>query len=168
MRRRYLTKLFREKIDALRNKDPHTFFGIDVIAGFPGETDSDFEDTYRFLEDLNPAYLHIFPYSERHGTDSEKMGDKVGNRVIRSRVKRLDRLSQRLHRNFYIENTGREEKVLFESAIKHGMMYGFTRNYIRTEIPFRKDLANKIVHVKLLNMSDNGNMEVKIIDNDYL
>jgi threonylcarbamoyladenosine tRNA methylthiotransferase MtaB len=168
MRRRYLTKLFREKINVLRSKDPYTFFGIDVIVGFPGETDKDFEDTYRFLEDLKPAYLHIFPYSERSGTDSEKMDGKVNSTIINARVKRLNELCHNLHRNFYNENIGREEKVLFESAMKKGIMYGFTRNYIKTEIPFRKELAGKIIPVKLLNISENKNMNVEIIDNDYL
>jgi threonylcarbamoyladenosine tRNA methylthiotransferase MtaB len=168
MRRRYLTKLFREKIDALRSKDPYTFFGIDVIAGFPGETDGDFEDTYRFLEDMNPAYLHIFPYSERPGTDSEKMDGKVGSEIIGARVKRLNELCDRLHRDFYIRNIGRQEKALFESAVKRGIMYGFTRNYIKTEIPCQKDLAGKIVHVKLSEIAGSGNMKVEIIDNSYI
>jgi threonylcarbamoyladenosine tRNA methylthiotransferase MtaB len=166
MRRRYLTKLFREKIDLLRSKYPYTFFGIDVIVGFPGETDEDFEDTYRFLEELNPAYLHIFPYSERTGTDSAEMDAKVGGDVINARVKRLNELCRKLHRDFYVENIGREEKVLFESAVKKGIMYGFTRNYIKTEIPYRKDLAGRIVRVKLSNIADSGNMNVEIIDNN--
>ncbi|MDR0725835.1 MAG: tRNA (N(6)-L-threonylcarbamoyladenosine(37)-C(2))-methylthiotransferase MtaB [Prevotellaceae bacterium] len=162
MRRRYLTQLFRDKVEILKSKDPYTFFGIDVIAGFPGETDEDFEDTYRFLEELNPAYLHIFPYSERPGTDSVKMEAKLSGEIINTRVKRLNELCQRLHRNFYIKNIGREEKVLFESAVKKGVMYGFTRNYIKTEIPYRKDLAGKIVSVKLQDIADSGNMTVKI------
>ncbi|MDR1593513.1 MAG: tRNA (N(6)-L-threonylcarbamoyladenosine(37)-C(2))-methylthiotransferase MtaB [Prevotellaceae bacterium] len=160
MRRRYLTKLFREKIEILRNKDAYTFFGIDVIVGFPGETDDDFEDTYRFLEEINPAYLHIFPYSERPNTDSEKMENKVAAGIISARVKRLNELCGRLHRDFYIKNAGRNEEVLFESAVKKGIMYGFTRNYIKTEIPCQKDLAGKIVRVKLLNIADSGNMNV--------
>lgn len=168
MRRRYLTKLFREKIEILRNIDPYTFFGIDVIAGFPKETDEDFEDTYRFLEELNPAYLHIFPYSERPGTASETMEGKVDSKIINARVKRLNGLSNMLHRSFYSKNTGREEEVLFESAVKKGIMYGFTRNYIKTEIPFAKNLAGNIIRVKLLNISENGNMNVEITDNRYL
>jgi threonylcarbamoyladenosine tRNA methylthiotransferase MtaB len=166
MRRRYLTKLFREKVETLRNKDPYTFFGIDVIAGFPGETDGDFEDTYSFLEELNPAYLHIFPYSERAGTDSERMEGKIGAEIINARVKRLNELSKKLHRDFYIKNTGRDEETLFESSVKKGLMYGYTRNYIRTEIPYRKDLAGKIIRVKLTGISANGNMNVEITDSE--
>jgi threonylcarbamoyladenosine tRNA methylthiotransferase MtaB len=168
MRRRYLTGLFREKIYVLRNKDPYTFFGIDVIAGFPGESNDDFEDTYRFLEELNPAYLHIFPYSERPGTESEKMENKVGSSIIKSRVKLLNELCNRLHRDFYIKNIGRDEEVLFESSVKKGIMYGFTRNYIKTEIPYRKDLAGQIVSVKLTGLSESGNMKVEITDNSFL
>jgi threonylcarbamoyladenosine tRNA methylthiotransferase MtaB len=164
MRRRYLTKLFREKVEILRNKDPHTFFGIDVIVGFPGETEEDFEDTYKFLEDLNPAYLHVFPYSERPGTDSESMDGKINALTVNARVRRLNELSNRLHRDFYIKNIGRVEEVLFESSAKRGLMFGFTRNYIKTEIPYRKDLAGKIVRVKLRDISETENMTVEIID----
>jgi threonylcarbamoyladenosine tRNA methylthiotransferase MtaB len=165
MRRRYLTKTFREKIEVLRNKDPYTFFGIDVIAGFPSETDGEFEETYRFLEELNPAYLHVFPYSERPGTDSERMTGKIDIRTINARVGRLNGLSDRLHRDFYTRNAGRVEEVLCESSVKGGLMHGFTRNYIKTEIPYGKDLAGKILRVKLLNISETGNMAVEIIDN---
>ncbi|MDR1169465.1 MAG: tRNA (N(6)-L-threonylcarbamoyladenosine(37)-C(2))-methylthiotransferase MtaB [Prevotellaceae bacterium] len=168
MRRRYLTKLFREKINTLRNIDPYTFFGIDVIAGFPGETDADFEDTCRFIEEVNPAWLHIFPYSGRPGTDSEKMDGKVGKETVTARTGQLNGLCRRLHRDFYLKNAGREEQVLFESAIKKGTMYGYTRNYIRTEIPINRDLAGKIVPVKLLGISDSGNMNIKITDSNRL
>jgi threonylcarbamoyladenosine tRNA methylthiotransferase MtaB len=167
MRRRYLTKLFREKVEILRSKDPYTFFGIDVIAGFPNETDEDHEDTCRFIEQLNPAYLHIFPYSERPGTDSARMEGKIDSRIINARVKRLNGLSNRLHRDFYLKNAGREEQVLFESSAKKGMMYGFTRNYIKTEIPFRRDLAGKIVRVKLSDIAESGNMNVEITNDKY-
>ncbi|MDR3244817.1 MAG: tRNA (N(6)-L-threonylcarbamoyladenosine(37)-C(2))-methylthiotransferase MtaB [Prevotellaceae bacterium] len=160
MRRRYLTKLFREKIETLRDKNPYTFFGIDVIVGFPGETEADFDDTYNFLEQLHPAYLHIFPYSERPGTASACMEGKLNNETISERVKRLNALSNRLHREFYIKNAGREEEVLFESSVKNGLMYGFTRNYIKVETPYRKDLTGKILPVKLLKLSETGNMEI--------
>jgi threonylcarbamoyladenosine tRNA methylthiotransferase MtaB len=96
------------------------------------------------------------------------MDAKLGGETINARVKRLNGLCQKLHRNFYVENAGREEKVLFESAVKKGVMYGFTRNYIKTEIPYRKDLAGKIVRVKLLNIAGSGNLNVELIDNDYL
>jgi threonylcarbamoyladenosine tRNA methylthiotransferase MtaB len=168
MRRRYLTDLFREKVEALRNREPYTFFGIDVIAGFPGETNEDFEDTYNFLEELRPAWLHIFPYSERPGTLSETMDGKVDSPTINARVKRLNELNSTFHHRFRVQNIGREEDVLFESTMKKGIMYGFTRNYIRTEIPYRRDFAGQIIRVKLLNISDSGNMNVEILNNNYL
>jgi threonylcarbamoyladenosine tRNA methylthiotransferase MtaB len=164
MRRRYLTELFREKINTLRDNDPYTFFGIDVIVGFPDETDEDFEASYCFINELNPAYLHIFPYSERPGTISETMAGKVDIQTVNARAKRLNTLSAALHLRFYINNIGREEEALFESSVKKGTMYGFTRNYIKTELPYRPDLAGKIVPVKLLNISENGNMNVEILD----
>jgi threonylcarbamoyladenosine tRNA methylthiotransferase MtaB len=163
MRRRYLTNLFADKIRILRDVDPYTFFGFDVIVGFPGETDADFEASYGFLKEQNPAYLHVFPYSDRPGTDSETMPNKVDRRIIVSRVNRLHALSEVLHRDFYVKNVGRCETVLFESAVKKGIMYGFTGNYIKTEIPFTKDLVGKIVRVKLLGLSENGNMNVEIL-----
>jgi threonylcarbamoyladenosine tRNA methylthiotransferase MtaB len=162
MRRRYLTGLFREKMEILRSKDPHTFFGIDVIAGFPGETDRDFDETCRFLEGLRPAYLHVFPYSERPGAPSVDLPDKVDKATIVARTKRLSELSEKLHREFYIENTGRDEQVLFESSSKNGMMYGFTRNYIKTEAPFDRRLTGKIVPVNLAGISESGNMKITI------
>ena len=160
MRRRYLTDMFREKIEILRSKDPYTFFGIDVIVGFPGETDKDFDETYRFLEALKPAYLHVFPYSERPGAPSVDLPDKVDKETIVLRTKRLSELSEKLHRGFYIENTGRDEQVLFESTSKNGMMYGFTRNYIKTETPFDKSLTGQIAPVTLAGISENGNMTI--------
>ncbi|MDR1897811.1 MAG: tRNA (N(6)-L-threonylcarbamoyladenosine(37)-C(2))-methylthiotransferase MtaB [Prevotellaceae bacterium] len=162
MRRRYLRELFGEKIEVLRSKNPYTFFGIDVIAGFPGETDSDFEDTYNFLEELNPAYLHIFPYSERPGTASVNMNNKVNSATINARAKQLGKLNSKLHSKFYAENIGRHEEVLFESLSKRGMMYGFTKNYIKVEIPYNKDLTGEIIPVELIGIADSGNMNVKI------
>ena len=163
MRRRYLTELFKQKIEILREKNTHTFFGIDVIVGFPGETIEDFIDTYNFLETLNPAYLHIFPYSERPGTVSANMDGTVNAAEIHARVKKLGELSEKLHKKFYEQNIGREEKVLFESSVKKGLMYGFTENYIKVETTYNKDLIGKIIPVKLTGVATSGNMNIEFI-----
>jgi threonylcarbamoyladenosine tRNA methylthiotransferase MtaB len=102
----------------------------------------------------------VFPYSERPGAPSVDLPDKVDKETIVLRTKRLSELSEKLHRGFYIENTGRDERVLFESSSKNGMMYGFTRNYIKTETPFDKNLTGKIVPVNLAGISGNGNMKI--------
>ena len=159
MRRRYVRELLHDKIEALRNKHPFTFFGIDVIVGFPNETDDDFNDTYSFLKDLNPAYLHIFPYSERPGTASACMSNKVSQTKINERVKTLTQLSNQMHSDFYRANIGRNEKVLFESTVKKGMMYGFTGNYIKVETPYNENLVGKIISVKLTGIANSGNIQ---------
>ncbi|MDR0558968.1 MAG: tRNA (N(6)-L-threonylcarbamoyladenosine(37)-C(2))-methylthiotransferase MtaB [Prevotellaceae bacterium] len=161
MRRRYLGELFVKKIELLRTKNPHTFFGIDVIAGFPGETDEDFADTCDLLEKTEPAYLHVFPYSERSDVASAAMSNKVSSQTINIRAKHLASMCGRFHRQFYLENIGRDEEVLFETPVKNGLMYGFTKNYIRVETPADRNLAGKIVPVKLTGISESGKMLVE-------
>ena len=141
--------MFRSKIDLIRANMSHVFFGIDVIVGFPGETEELFMETYRFLESVKPAFIHIFPYSIRPNTVAAAMPGQVDSQVKDERVKRLEELSDRLHSEFYLSNKGREEEVLFESTMKGGMMYGYTRNYIKVERPYNRDEIGKIVKVTI-------------------
>jgi threonylcarbamoyladenosine tRNA methylthiotransferase MtaB len=127
----------------------HVFFGIDVIVGFPGETEELFMETYRFLESVKPAFIHIFPYSVRPNTVAASMPGQVDSQVKDERVKRLEELSDRLHAEFCADNKGREEEVLFESTMKGGMMYGYSRNYIRVEAPYDREKIGKVVKVEL-------------------
>ena len=150
MRRRYNTARFAQRIERVREAMPDVFFGIDVIVGFPGETEQDFEDAYRFLaETVRPAYLHIFPYSVRPGTPAAEFPDQVPPDVAASRVARLGELSARLHAEFCARYAGTVRSVLFESTVRGGRMAGFTDNYIRVVVPYRREWVNRVVPVEL-------------------
>jgi threonylcarbamoyladenosine tRNA methylthiotransferase MtaB len=156
MRRRYTTAFFESRIQMVRDKmEPpgqrfsRVFFGIDVIVGFPGESDEEFEQTYSFLEKIRPAFLHIFPYSRRAGTPAATMSDQVQESVKRVRAIRLKELSDRLNAEFYAANRGRTLPVLFESTRRGGMMLGYTDNYIKVERPYDPVLIGRISQVTL-------------------
>lgn len=149
MGRRYRTEDFRRKIELIRSHIDHVFFGIDVIVGFPGETEEDFRATYDFLEEIRPAFIHVFPYSRRRGTPAAGMPDQIPENVKTSRVEILEEMCGRLHAEFCRENSGRMEEVLFESKSKDGKMAGYTRNYIKVEMPYDKALIGKVVKVIL-------------------
>ena len=150
MRRRYNTKMFAEKIAYVREKMGDVFFGIDVIVGFPGETEEEFMQTYNFLsEEIKPAFLHIFPYSRRAGTIADSMPDQVPEIVKTNRVAALEKLSDTLHADYIKRFKGTEQEVLFEAAEKGGKMSGYTGNYIRIESTYNPALIGKIVKVQL-------------------
>lgn len=155
MGRRYNTEAFAHKIQYIREKTevpggPKVFFGIDVIVGFPGETDELFMETYNFLHDVvRPAFIHIFPYSRRAGTPAAVRKDQVQDCVKTKRVQMLEDLCAKLHQEFIESNKGVEEKVLFESTDRKGMMEGYTGNYIRVARPFDPELIGSIVDVIL-------------------
>ena len=152
MRRRYTTAKFADRIAAVRRLMPDAFIGIDVIVGFPGETDEDFQATYSFLEGLEPAFLHIFPFSERPRTPAVDLPNKVQDSVKTSRVAVLEQLCDRLHATFCSRGTGQVQDVLFESTKRDGMMFGFTGNYRRVKMPYDAERVNKICPVKLGEM----------------
>lgn len=150
MRRRYNTGRFAERIARVREAMPDAFVGVDVIVGFPGETEEDFEETYRFLaEAVRPSYLHIFPYSVRPGTPAAEFPERVLPAVAAERVARLGCLSAELHGEFCGRFAGTVRKVLFESTVRGGRMAGFTDNYIRVVAPYDGALVNGIVPVAL-------------------
>ena len=148
--RRYDTALFASRIDYIRHAmerpgEPMVFFGIDVIVGLPGETEELFQETYHFLKDrIKPAFLHVFPYSKRPGTRAAVMPDQVQDSVKTERVARLEALSDDLHAAFVAANKGLPERVLWESSVKDGMMFGYTGNYIRVEKPYDPALVNTL------------------------
>ena len=155
MGRRYNTAAFADKIQYIRSRSevpggPKVFFGIDVIVGFPGETDELFMETYTFLRDVvRPAFIHIFPYSRRAGTPAAERKDQVQDCVKTKRVQMLEELCKQLHDEFVQANTGVTEKVLFESTDRKGMMEGYTGNYIRVSRQYDSELIGKIVEVTL-------------------
>ncbi len=151
--RRYDTALFASRIDYIRQAmerpgEPKVFFGIDVIVGLPGETEELFQETYHFLKDrIKPAFLHVFPYSKRPGTRAAVMPDQVQDSVKTERVARLEALSDELHAAFVAANKGLPERVLWESSVKGGMMFGYTGNYIRVEKPYDPALVNTLENI---------------------
>ena len=153
MGRRYDTKAFADKIGYIRERSevaggPKVFFGIDVIVGFPGETDELFMETYTFLKDVvRPAFIHIFPYSRRAGTPAAERKDQVQDCIKTKRVQMLEELCAELHAEFIQSNKGVAERVLFESTDRKGQMEGYTGNYIRISRPYDPDLIGKIVDV---------------------
>ena len=153
MGRRYDTAAFAHKIQYIRGRSevpggPKVFFGIDVIVGFPGETDEFFMETYNFLRDVvKPSFIHIFPYSRRAGTPAAERKDQVQDSIKTHRVQMLEELSAQLHAEFLEANKGVAEKVLFESTDRKGMMEGYTGNYIRISRPFDPELIGKIIDV---------------------
>ena len=126
---------------------PKVFFGIDTMVGLPGETEELFMETYRFIESIHPAFIHIFPYSRRPGTRAAAMEGQVSEKIKEERVHRLEELNEKLHAEFIKANEGIHEKVLLESSEKDGMMAGYTGNYIRIERPFDGSLSGKIIDV---------------------
>ena len=155
MRRRYNTTKFAERIEAVRRAMPDAFLGIDVIVGFPGETDDDFARTYDFLERIEPAFLHVFPYSVRPGTPAADLPGRVPAPVIERRAAALGELCDRLHRAFCRSHDGRTASVLWESTRRDGRMFGYTENYIKVRAPFDCDRVNTIAPV-ILRASDEG------------
>ena len=153
--RRYDTALFASRIDYIRQAmerpgEPKVFFGIDVIVGLPGETEELFLETYHFLKDrIKPAFLHVFPYSKRPGTRAAVMPDQVQDSVKTERVARLEALSDDLHAAFVAANQGLPERVLWESSVKDGQMFGYTGNYIRVEKPYDPALVNQLEDIIL-------------------
>ena len=145
MRRRYTTAMFAEKIEMVRRIMGDVFFGIDVIVGFPGETDEEFEKCYNFLKNtIKPAFIHVFPYSRRANTPAAEMPDQVHEATKTARVEALTKLSDQLHEEYVARHKNTTQWVLFESTQKGGMMYGYTGNYIRVERPYDKSKIGNI------------------------
>lgn len=156
MRRRYQRELFAQRLTMIRSYMPHAFIGVDVIVGFPSETDADFMDSYNLLRDLKASFLHIFPYSIRPNTPAALMPDQVAAEVSHQRVVELGLLSDKLHREFYEAHVGTKQQVLFESTRKNGLMFGFTGNYIKTAAPYNKEFVGKIVELTLGEFCSDG------------
>ncbi len=152
MGRRYDTAFFADRIALIRDKmerpgAPKVFFGIDVMVGLPGETDALFKQTFRFIERIRPAFIHVFPYSRRPGTPAASMPGQVDEGTKKHRVAVLEELCRSLHEDFRKQNRGVRERVLFESTVHDGMMEGYTGNYIRITRPYDPALVNTLVDI---------------------
>ena len=164
MRRRYTAAKFADRIARVRSSMPDAFIGIDVIVGFPGETDEEFRATYEFLEEIAPAYIHIFPFSERPGTPAVDMPNKVQASIATERVRRLEELCVRLHRDFCGKSLGKVEDVLFESTLRGGYMFGFTGNYIRVKVPYDRAKINSICRTELVSIEPTAEIAGRLVD----
>ena len=149
MRRRYKRQRYADRIAAIRRAMPHCCIGVDVIVGFPGETDEDFQVTQQFLVDLEVSYLHVFTYSERANTLAATMTGVVPMQVRRLRNAQLRLLSQKKRRQFYEQHIGSAQTVLVEAKAIRGQLYGFTENYIKVALPHQENLVNQLVPVCL-------------------
>jgi threonylcarbamoyladenosine tRNA methylthiotransferase MtaB len=156
MRRKYRTDLFRNRIEQIKSTNPDACIGVDVIVGFPGETDGNFLETMHFLKDLDISYLHVFTYSERANTGAPKLGTKVPMEVRRERSQQLHLLSERKKQAFYQTQIGKTKQVLFEQEENEGFLYGFTENYVKVKIPFAPEIINQIVTIKITEIDRDG------------
>lgn len=162
MKRKYRREVFSARVNKIKNLMPHACIAADVITGFPGETEEDFEDTIDFINSLKISYLHVFTYSTRPGTKSALMDEQVPEKVKSYRSKVLHELSEVKKNDFYQENKDTLKEVLWESDIQDGMMYGFTGNYIKCKTPYDPNKVNMIETVKLLSVDNDG---VFFVDN---
>jgi len=156
MKRRYLTKLYRNRVEHVKNVMPNACIGADVIVGFPGESEEDFLETYNFIKSLNLSYLHVFTYSERDNTEAINLKNIVPKKIRSKRSKLLRSLSVQLKRKFYKTQLGSIKDVLFESENRNGFIYGFSNNYVRVKSNWRNDLADKIISFKLEEIDNYG------------
>jgi|TARA_R100000365_G_C2745644_1_gene74589 threonylcarbamoyladenosine tRNA methylthiotransferase MtaB len=160
MGRRYLRELYEDRVSKIKSLMPQACIGVDVIVGFPGETDELFLETYNFLNELDISYLHVFTYSERANTRAAEMDGVVPMKKRNERSKMLRILSEKKRRKFYEENLGKSYTVLFEEDIVDGKMHGFTENYIRIAAKYDPMLINETKLVTLDHINESGNVEV--------
>jgi threonylcarbamoyladenosine tRNA methylthiotransferase MtaB len=164
MKRRYDRELFAQRIEKIKSLLPDAFIGVDVIAGSRGESEEDFNDAYRFINELPISQLHVFPYSERQGTKALEIKEVVPVEERKRRAKMFQILSEKKLRAFYEEHLGQKAEVLFEGYNDHGKMYGFTENYIKVEIAYNKNLSNELAMVELKEINDKSHVEAQLSD----
>ena len=168
MKRRYLKNLYISRINKIKELMPDCCIGVDVIVGFPGETEEDFNETYEFLKALNISYLHVFSYSERDNTESLKFNHKIPKktRAIRSQI--LRKLSDKKKMNFYESNINQIRPVLFESKNYDGYIHGYTDNYIRVKALWSKNLVDNVVDCELIKIDDGIIMNAKVYEKETI
>ena len=156
MKRRYMKELYVDRVNKIKEIMPHACIGVDVIVGFPGETDEHFLETYNFLTSLDISYLHVFTYSERDNTEAATMDGVVPKNVRAKRSKMLRGLSAKLRRKFYESQLKTTRTVLFESENKEGYIHGFTENYVKVKAPWNPELVNTLHKVELTQIDEDG------------
>lgn len=164
MKRRYLREVYTERVAKIREVMPHACIGVDVIVGFPGETDEHFLETYHFLNDLDISYLHVFTYSERDNTEAVEMDGVVPMNVRSKRSKMLRGLSVKKRRAFYESQIGSNRTVLFESENKEGYIHGFTENYVKVKTPWNPELVNTLHEINLTKIDEDGSVRMEFLN----
>ncbi|MCX7549134.1 tRNA (N(6)-L-threonylcarbamoyladenosine(37)-C(2))-methylthiotransferase MtaB [Xanthomarina sp. F1114] len=164
MRRRYMKELYIDRVTKIKETMPDACIGVDVIVGFPGETDELFLETYNFLNELDISYLHVFTYSERDNTVAADMEGVIPKRVRAKRSKMLRGLSVKKRRAFYESQLGTKREVLFESENKEGYIQGFTENYVKVKTPWNPELVNTLQEVKLTEIEEDGLVRLEFIN----
>jgi len=163
MKRRYLRELYVDRVNKIREVMPDACIGVDVIVGFPGETDEHFLETYHFLNDLDISYLHVFTYSERDNTEAAEMEGVVHGNVRSKRSKMLRGLSVKKRRAFYESQIGTTRTVLFEAENKEGYIHGFTENYVKVKTPWNPELVNTLHEIKLTKIDEDGAVRMEFV-----
>ncbi len=164
MRRRYRRELYAERVAQIKSQMPHACIGVDVIVGFPGETEEDFLETHRFLHELDISYLHVFTYSERANTFALQIQPVVPASERARRSKMLHTLSDKKRRHFYEQQTGNRATVIFEDDVEDGRMHGFTENYVRVTAKYDPLLIHELKQVRLTGTNEQGLMEVAEVE----
>jgi len=163
MKRRYQRETYTNRVNAIKKQMPNACIGVDVIVGFPGETDELFLETYNYLNEMDISYLHVFTYSERPNTEAIEMDGIIPINVRKKRSKMLRGLSVKKRRAFYETQLENELTVLFEQENKGGFIQGFTENYVKVKTKWKADLVNTLQKVKLLSIDDDGLVLIKMI-----
>ena len=164
MKRRYLREVYTERVAKIREVMPHACIGVDVIVGFPGETDEDFLETYHYLNEMDISYLHVFTYSERDNTEAASMEGVVPMNVRSKRSKMLRGLSVKKRRAFYESQIGSNRTVLFESENKEGYIHGFTENYVKVKTPWNPELVNTLHEINLTRIDEDGSVRMEFLN----
>ncbi|MEN8965403.1 MAG: tRNA (N(6)-L-threonylcarbamoyladenosine(37)-C(2))-methylthiotransferase MtaB [Polaribacter sp.] len=164
MKRRYLSDTYTNRVTRIKQVMPNACIGVDVIVGFPGETDELFLETYNYLNELDISYLHVFTYSERPNTEAVNMAGVVPKKTRAKRSKMLRGLSAKKRRAFYESQLGNTLTVLFESENKEGYIHGFTENYVKVKTPWNPELVNTLQSIKLTNIDDDGIVRFNFIE----
>lgn len=164
MKRRYMRELYSERVAKIREVMPHACIGVDVIVGFPGETDELFLETYNFLNQLDISYLHVFTYSERDNTEAAEMESVVPSNVRAKRSKMLRGLSVKKRRAFYESQIGTSRTVLFEGENKEGYIHGFTENYVKVKTPWNPELVNTLHEINLTRIDEDGSVRLEFVN----
>lgn len=165
MKRRYLRELYSDRVNTIKLQMPNSCIGVDVITGFPGETEEDFLETYNFLNQLDIAYLHVFTYSERVNTEAANYSNVVNIAERKRRTKMLRILSSKKKAEFYNKFKNTAQEVLFEFEQKNNRIYGYSRNYLRVSVPYSAELANSKRMVKIGKIDNDGNLIGELILN---